>query len=360
MIMSHRTHARHYPSTATIRRKALFAAGAIAITALAAACGSSTPASTPATGPSSAPGSSAAAKVTSLSMGIEPWLGYGAWYIAQDKGYFAQNNLKVDIVNFQEDADIDAAYASGKVQVANIATNTLLQLSARDIDLSAVLLEDESMTADAIIAPKDITSVKDLKGKSVAFEQGTTSDVLLNHALQENGMTIADVNVTPMAAANVGSAMLAGKADIGVTYEPYLDTVLKAGDKFHILYSAGEDPGLISDVLVAHPDYAKANPEVVKALVRSWGQAVDFYNAHTDEARAIIAKGVGATPESLSSSFDGVKIYTVAEAKKQLTGPYVTTALPDVLKAAKAAGLVKGDVPELSKLVDSQFVQAAG
>lgn len=304
--------------------------------------------------------SSTGSGTTTITMGTEPWLGYGPWYIAQQEGYFAKNHLNVHIQSFEQDAELDSAFASGKVQVANIATNTLLQLAARNIKLQAVQLLDESLTADAILAPKSITSVQQLKGKTVAYEQGTTSDILLHHALQQYGMTTKDIKVVPMAAANVGAALLAKKVQVGVTYQPYISAVTGASNNFHLLYSAGEDPGLISDVTVAQPAYIKSHPAVMKELVESWKEAVAFYNTHKGTAQAIIAKNVGASTKSLASSFAGVRLYTAAEAKQQLTGPYVTTALPDVLKAAQAADLVKGSVSNLGALVDATFVKEVG
>ena len=54
------------------------------------------------------PGAGASA-LSSVSMGTEPWIGYAPWYIAQQEGYFTKYGLKVNIVNFEEDADRNAA-----------------------------------------------------------------------------------------------------------------------------------------------------------------------------------------------------------------------------------------------------------
>ena len=50
-----------------------------------------------------------------IKMGIEPWLGYGQWHIAAKKDLFKQVGLgTVEIVNFNTDADINAALAAGR------------------------------------------------------------------------------------------------------------------------------------------------------------------------------------------------------------------------------------------------------
>ena len=45
-----------------------------------------------------------------------------------------------------------------------------------------------------------------------------------------------------------------------MTYEPYLTVALKQGKGFHLIYTAGRRPGIISDLLAVNPDFAKAHP----------------------------------------------------------------------------------------------------
>jgi NitT/TauT family transport system substrate-binding protein len=294
-----------------------------------------------------------------FKLGLEPWLGYGQWQIAAAEGIFAKNGLeKVELVNFTEDKDINAALASGQIDGANIATHTAMAMAAAGLPIKIVMLEDISMSADAIIAGKDINSIADLKGKQVAFEQGTTSDILLNYALQANGMTIADVQIVPMPAADAGSALIAKRVPVAVTYEPYLTIARKQDPDVKLLYTAGEDPGLVSDVLVIRDEVLKSKPGQVLALVKSWDQAVQYYKAHTSEGREIIAKSVGSTLADLETAFDGVRYYSLAENKQALQGDFSAKTFADVLQAAKKAGILTKDV-SAAELIDPRFVAAA-
>ncbi len=277
-------------------------------------------------------------------MGIEPWIGYGPWRVAEDKGLFADNGLDVKITNFNTDDLINAAFASGKLDGTNIATHTALRFAASGLPIKIVLLEDQSTTADAIIAGPDIASVKDLKGKRVAFEEGTTSDILLSYALAQNGMSKKDVKVVPLAASDAGAAFIAGKVDAAVTYEPYITTARKDDSKVKLLYTAGENPGIVGDVFVVTDDTLKNKPGQIAALVKTWGQAVDAYNGDKAGAQETIAKSVGSTQKELATAFDGVKFYDLAENKSQLNGEYAQKTLADVKQAATDAGLIEGDV----------------
>ena len=188
----------------------------------------------------------------------------------------------------------------------------------------AILL-DASFEADAILAPAEITSIKDLKGKSVAYEYGATSDLLLNYALRENGMTRDDIKPVPMAAADAGLALISGRVDIAVTYEPYISAALREGKGYKSLYTAAERPGLISDLAVAEASYIKKNPDVIKALTLAWDDAVTFLNTHPEEGGKIIADAVGSPMDEFKVAFEGVRLYDLKGNYEAFQGDFLKT-----------------------------------
>ncbi|MDQ0467875.1 ABC transporter substrate-binding protein [Labrys wisconsinensis] len=294
-----------------------------------------------------------------IKMAIEPWLGYGQWHVAAKKGLFKAAGLdEVEIVNFTTDADLNAALASGQTQCGNIATHTAMAFAAAGLPIKIVALLDVSMTADAMITDGSVASIADLKGKQVAFEEGTTSDILLNYALSKNGMTIADIQKVPMPAADAGTALIAGKVPVAVTYEPYISLAKTQSDKVKLLFTAGENPGLISDVFVVREEFLAAKPGQVVALLKAWDAALSAYRADTTAAQAIIAEAVGAKPEELKTAFEGVTYYSLAENRTHLSGDFLAKVVPEVKAAATKAGLLTKDV-DVAKLIDGRFVDAA-
>ncbi|TCL03166.1 ABC transporter substrate-binding protein [Sodalis ligni] len=291
-----------------------------------------------------------------LKMGVEPWLGYGQWHVANHYGMFKKHGLEqVDVINFAEDKDINAALASGQIDAANIATHTAMGMIAAGLPVKVVLLLDQSQTADAMLTGSGITDLKELKGKSVAYEEGTTSDILLHSALSSAGMTLKDIKPVPMPASSAGSALIAKRVDVAVTYEPYLSAARKNDASVQMLYSGKNDPGLISDVLVVRDDVLKNRPGQVAALIATWDEALNHYNSNTQTDRAIIAKEVGASPEDLNSAFDGVKYYTLAENKQVLSNQFSKETFQHVLKAATEAGIITGTVTP-AQVIDARFV----
>lgn len=291
-----------------------------AFVAIALACGLATAAQ--AAGPVPATPESG-----TFRLGIEPWLGYGLWHVAKAKNMFAKHGLAdVELVNFTEDKDINAALASGQLDGANIATHTAMAMAAAGLPVKIVMLLDVSMSADAIIAGNGIGSVNDLKGKQIAYEEGTTSDILLNYALRANGMTLADVQPVPMPAADAGSALIAGRVPAAVTYEPYL-TVARNQDKtVKLLFTAGKDPGLVSDVLVVRDSVAdsKPGPHGGIVLTRDLDAAIGFVNAYAPEHLEILA----AEPMALLGRIDN--------AGEILLGPHTPVTIANFVLGPNA------------------------
>lgn len=292
-------------------------------------------------------------------MGIQPWLGYGLWHVAAAKGLFQAKGIPdVKLVTFTEDREIKAALAGGRIDGAGVSTHTALMLAAAGTPIRIVALLDVSMAADAIIAGPGVETVADLRGREVAYEEGSTSHMLLSYALARNGMTLADITSVTMPALDAAAAVTVDRTPAAVSYEPYLSLARLVDPRVRLLYTAAEDPGLISDVLVVREDVLEKKPGQIVALLRAWQAAHDDYEKDVAGGRAIIAKAVRATPEQLSTAFDGVTFYSLPDNKAQLTGAFAEHVIGDVKKAAQAAGLLQGDV-DAAGLIDPRFVAAA-
>lgn len=311
--------------------KRVLAAGAgLAMAAALTACNSDVPDASGDEGGSSD-------GVTTVGMGTQPWIGYGPWYIAADQGFDADHGVKLELVTFSTDADLSSAFTSGKMVAINAAVNSVAHLLDVVPDQQIVLFEDVSTTADAIIAGPDITSVADLEGKKVAYEEGTTSDLLLRYALGTAGLTVEDITPVPVPAANAGAALLSGDVDAAVTYEPYIGSTLRQEGDVERVFTAGEKPGLISDVLTIETAFAEDNPEAVQSLLRAWDDAVTYLADNPEEGQRIIAEGIGADPKSLATSFEGVQFYNLEESNDYLASEFEGTST-EVLKILEEAG----------------------
>jgi NitT/TauT family transport system substrate-binding protein len=325
-----------------------YAALGVALVALTSLAGCAT---------TSSSGSASSGSTTKFSLATSDWIGFGPWSIAEKKGYFTKHGLEVDLVNISDSSAELAAVSSGKVDGANFATNVWLEQLQAGTKLNLVMLEDRSNTADAFLGGPGVKSVKDLVGKSVAYEKGSTSDLLFHYAVNAAGLDPASITQVELPADQVGAAMVAGKVQGGVTYEPYISSTKAQDSSIKTIYAAGKDPGLISDGLVVSPKYLKANPKALKAMTLAWDDSVKFLRAHPTQGQQIIADALGSSVKSLKSAFAGVDFYSRSQSASALSGDFVNTTLPDIVKASQQAGLLKNTAPDYAPLISTKFVK---
>ena len=94
---------------------------------------------------------------------------------------------------------------------------------------------------DAIVVPKDsdITSVKDLRGKSVAVTQGSSANYNLLAQLDEAGVDYQDIEVQNLQPADALAAFDAGHVDAWAIWEPFTSQAEQEADARVI--TTGED-----------------------------------------------------------------------------------------------------------------------
>lgn len=278
-----------------------------------------------------------------VKLGLQPWLGYGPLWVAEQKGFFAKHGVEVQLTTFNWDQDMTAALASGNLHVIAAATNGLITNFNQGVDQKGFLVMDLSFEADAVVAGSAIGTIPELKGKKVAFEAGTTSDLLINYALKENGLSIADIEHVPMGASEAGLALISGRVDAAVTYEPYVSTALAQDKSYKVIFTAATKPGLISDMLTANSTWIKEHSKEVQGMIRAWDEAINFIRANPKEGGEIIAKAVGSPMEEFEPAFKGVRFYNVAENMEFLKGDFQATIqeIGEIMKATNPKEITK-------------------
>jgi NitT/TauT family transport system substrate-binding protein len=297
-------------------------------------------------------------EVTEVAMGTQPWIGYGPFWIADEQGFDTDHGVDIKLVNFSGRQELESGFASDKFQAANSATNDLIRLADLGLDFKIVLMQDISLDADGVLScSPDIRSIEDIEGAKVAFEEFSVSDVLFRYALNEAGVDFDTIDYVPLPPSDAATAAAAGRVDVAVTYQPYLQTAVDEGENCEVIYTAGENPGLISDALAINTEFAESNPEAIEGVLQAWGDAVDYYNENTKDAQAIIAENVGSKPEELGSTFKGVELFDLQQSVDYLESDY--EALWNEISTILADQGQIDTQPELTDYLDTSFGEQA-
>jgi len=253
-----------------------------------------------------------------IKLGMSTWLGYAPLYLAKEKGLFEKRGIQVEIVVIESPADRRAAFAADKIQgmATTVDTHVMTAAAENPIPVKQVLAMDDSHGGDGMVAKKEIKTIKDLKGKTVAAQLGAGASYFwLNYVLGQNGMKLSDIKAVDMKAGDAGAAFVAGKVDAAVTWEPWLSRA-KDTSFGHVLLSSDKTPGIIVDSLAFKPNFLKTRGEDVKKIVAAWNEAVQFATDNPKEADAIMAKFTNQKPEEFTKEKTGVRFYGQKENRE--------------------------------------------
>ena len=292
-------------------------------------------------------------------LGVSPMSGWYGWYGVEGTGIFEKNGVSVKIQFFPVYSDSLTAFYSNQLDGICIAGSDCVAPLNEGVDFKVVLVNDNSFGADGLVVKDGINSIQELKGKSVSTEIGTLEHMFLLKILEDNGMTINDVNFSNMTINDAGPAFIAGSVDSAVLWEPTLSTAINAGGK--LLYSTKETPGLIPDCLAVSTKIVNENKDVIQKIVDSWCEAVPLLNAKDEAIISAVCKGAELTKDDYLTMLEGVTLFDKSMNAATFKSGNDYTSLPFTIQKSaeflKATSMIDKIPADCSVILDDEFVK---
>lgn len=266
---------------------------------------------------------------------LTPWVGNAPFYIAKERRFFGEIDLR--IASFDTDFDARRALADDR---ADFTLGTMIDtLRGCDVgvDLQIPAVTDFSSGADGIVASAGIARVEDLAGKRVGVEIGTLTHFVLLRALERVGLTEDQVLVSNMGMDDAMMAMDAGKIDAAAFWEPYLGKAASAPGR-RTIFTSREIPGEIVDVIAVQSHFAAERPELVGLLLLGWERGLRFLRESPAEASPLAARYLGMSVPELANALSGITLVGGEESRKMFdpaSTPSVWKAYDNVVRFAE-------------------------
>ena len=297
---------------------------------------------------------SPAAAQTKVALGLSGWTGFAPLTLAKEAGIFAKNGLDVSLKKIPQ-ASRHLAIASGDIQCAATTVETWVVWNASGVTTTQIFQLDKSYGADGMVVRNNIASIKDLKGKQVAASApGTAPYFTLAWFLKKNGLSVKDVTVVNMEPGPAAQAFIAGQNDAAMTYEPYLSTVREKPDAGKIIATTLDYP-MIMDTVGCTPKFLAENPAAAKALAKSYFEALEMIKSDEAKAYQIMGADVKQSAEQFGKSAKFLRWQDQAANKKFFAGEHAQFS-KEAAELLLEVGVIK-QIPDLSKLADTQFIQ---
>lgn len=292
-----------------------------------------------------------------LRVGWSLWPGWYPLVIAQDQGFFEKNGVSVELVFYDEYAEIMPALGSGMIDGGGLALGDALMNDVAE-DVKIVLITDASNGADQIVVSPEITSVQDLAGKRIGLQSGTYAEVLVQEMLKSQGLTTLDVTFVEIPVEDIPNA-IPDIIDAGHTFEPYASQARAKG--FNPVFTSADTPGLLLDIFAFRKDTLLNYPNEVRGFMNAWFEGVKYWQENPEEGNAIISQAMGV-PES-EISLEGIKIYSQAENLAAFQESNLTTSIYYPAKIENQflldSGIISYPVQIDAEFLDPSFLKQA-
>src|SRR5438034_202593 len=263
----------------------------------------------------------AVAQGTKVAIGISGWTGFAPLTFAKETNIFSNNGLDVSIKKIPQ-ASRHLAIASGDIQCAATTVETWIVWNANGVATTQIFQLDKSYGADGMVVRNNIASIKDVKGKTVAASApGTAPYFTLAWFLKKNGLSVKDVTVVNMEPGPAAQAFIAGQNDAAATYEPYLSAVREKPEAGKIIATTLDYP-MVMDTFGCTPKFISENEAAVKALTKSYFDALDMIKADQAKAYEIMGADVKQTGEKFGESAKYLRWQDKEANKKFFTGEH--------------------------------------
>ena len=296
----------------------------------------------------------ASAQGSKVAVGISGWSGFAPLVFAKESGIFSSNGVDVTLKKIPQ-ASRHLAIASGDIQCAATTVETWIVWNANGVATIQLFQMDKSYGADGMVVRNSIASIKDVKGKTVAASApGTAPYFTLAWFLKKNALTLKDVTVLTLEPAAAAQAFIASQNDAAMTYEPYLSAVREKPEAGKIIATTLDYP-MVMDTFGCTPKFIAENEAAVKALVKSYFDAVEGIRADEKKAYEIMGADVKQTGEQFGNSAKYLRWQDRAANRTFFTGEFhaFNKEAADLLLEI---GVIK-QIPDLGKIVDTRFIQ---
>lgn len=227
--------------------------------------------------------------------------------IAIDKGFYAAEDLKVDIVYVQSSAALVQQVTAGSIGVS-ISTGLADPLRAVGMGapISIVRIEVQAPPYDLVAKPS-IASIKDLMGKVISL--GGPKDITriyVERMLEPNGVQRGEFDmVFAGATAARASALVAGAVDAAILLPAFNFQAEAKGFK-----SLGLTVDYVKDLpfsgTAVNNAWAKGNKATLEKLLRAQNKSVAWFEDANNRAEAvqILKKASGLTQADVEKAYD--------------------------------------------------------
>ena len=227
-----------------------------------------------------------------LPMGYIPNIQYAPFYVAVEKGYFAEEGIEIEF-DYSFETDGVALVGAGELPFAVASGEQVLLARSQELPVVYAFAWYQKFPISIISAPElNIKQPADLKGQTIGLPGLFGANYIgLQAVLFEAGLTPDDVKMDAIGFNQV-EAYASGQKDVVVVYTANEPIVLASQSFALDEMRVADYVQLIANGVITSEMTIKNEPDLVRGMVRALVHGIADTIANPDEAYTISAKFV--------------------------------------------------------------------
>ncbi|BCM88208.1 putative aliphatic sulfonates-binding protein [Abditibacteriota bacterium] len=234
---------------------------------------------------------------------------------------FKPLGVSVEWLQFPMGPQMMEGIGAGSLDLGSCASTPPIFAQAANVDFVYVATTPPGKSNGAILIPKNspIKSVKDLRGKRIAFQPGSVWHYALVKILEANGLKYDDIIPAKMAPADSSTAFNSGAIDAWVQGEPYVTLAQrKSGARILVNTAAIGNTG---GFYLGSAPRVRQYPELFRIALEELKRAGDWMKQNPHQAAV------------LTTERAGLDVATIEKTIREGNNTRFLPITPDVIKS---------------------------
>jgi aliphatic sulfonates family ABC transporter substrate-binding protein len=276
-------------------------------------------------------------------------------YLAEALGYyedeFADDNVKVELVEFSLGPEVIEAVASDEIDIGFLGDVPAFSGLLNGGDFK-IVGRWESDNSSYLITRDDanIKSLKDLKGKKLSYAFGSTQTSLVYAYLEDAGLKDSDVELMNLSLADSVTSIANGDVDAAVVDELRATQAVEKGGVSKLMNSEGYK--LFVSPIIATNKFTESHGDLTGRVLKAVERAAEYSEDNPDDAVKKAAERIGVEESAIDP------IIRNCDLEVYLGQEEVDAIVENAAQAYKY-DVIKQEL-DIAKYIDTSYLEDAG
>lgn len=271
----------------------------------------------PATSVGAASTTSSSAQKVSVMLDWVPNTNHTGLYVAQERGYFTQQGLNVEILPLAEGGSVEQIVGNGKVQFGISSSEPLAKARSEGIPIVSIApIIQHDTSGFASLKKANITRPKDFEGKKYGSYGSPTDKALIGKLMQTDGGDVSKVEFVEIGDSDFLTLAAKGQVDFAWVFEGWevIDGRLRGLELNYLPLTNYTQaiPDYYTPVFITNEEMTQKNGDVVKKFLAATSKGYNDAIADPKGTGDILAK---ATPETSKDLIQQSQAYLAKQYK---------------------------------------------